>query len=77
VDAAPLGAPLLPPVETVRAVSLHVGVAVARVAVNEGLARVELSDVAREVRNAMWEPAYRPVRAAGHEVSAVPNDPPG
>jgi malate dehydrogenase (oxaloacetate-decarboxylating) len=65
VDAEPLGAPLLPPVETVRAVSLHVGVAVARAAVNEGLARVELPDVVHAVRNAMWEPAYRPVRAVG------------
>jgi malate dehydrogenase (oxaloacetate-decarboxylating) len=65
VDAAPLGAPLTPPVNTVRAVSLHVGVAVARAALTEGLARVELSDVISEVRNAMWEPAYRPVRAVG------------
>jgi malate dehydrogenase (oxaloacetate-decarboxylating) len=65
VDAAPLGAPLTPPVKTVRAVSLHVGVAVARAALTEGLARVELSDVISEVRNAMWEPAYRPVRAVG------------
>ncbi len=65
VDAAPLGAPLTPPVKTVRAVSLHVGVAVARAALTEGLARVELSDVISEVRSAMWEPAYRPVRAVG------------
>jgi malate dehydrogenase (oxaloacetate-decarboxylating) len=64
VDAAPVGAPLLPAVETVRTVSLHVGVAVARVALTEGLARVVLSDVVPEVRSAMWEPAYRPVRAA-------------
>jgi malate dehydrogenase (oxaloacetate-decarboxylating) len=63
VDATPLGAPLTPPVETVRAVSLHVAVAVARAALTEGLARVELSDVIPDVRSAMWEPAYRPVRA--------------
>jgi malate dehydrogenase (oxaloacetate-decarboxylating) len=49
----------------VRAVSLHVAVAVARAAVNEGLARGELSNVVDAVRNAMWEPAYRPVRAVG------------
>ncbi|HEY8676184.1 MAG TPA: NAD-dependent malic enzyme [Candidatus Dormibacteraeota bacterium] len=65
VDAGPLGAPLTPPVDTVRAVSLHVGVAVARAALTEGLARVELSDVISAVRSAMWEPAYRPVRAVG------------
>jgi malate dehydrogenase (oxaloacetate-decarboxylating) len=65
VDAAPLGAPLMPAVETARAVSLHVAVAVARVALSEGLARVELFDVIPEVRSAMWEPAYRLVRAVG------------
>ena len=65
VDATPLGAPLTPPVETVRAVSLHVAVAVARAALTEGLARVELSDVIPDVRSAMWEPAYRAVRAVG------------
>jgi malate dehydrogenase (oxaloacetate-decarboxylating) len=65
VDATPLGAPLTPPVETVRAVSLHVAVAVARAALTEGLARVELSDVVPDVRSAMWEPAYRAVRAVG------------
>lgn len=65
VDPVPLGAPLLPPVETVRAVSIHVAVAVARAAVSEGLARVEPSDLVSEVRSAMWEPVYRPVRAVG------------
>ncbi len=72
VDAAPLGAPLLPPIEAVRTASLHVGVAVARAAVTEGLARVELSDVVAEIRQAMWEPAYRHVRAVGREGSAAP-----
>jgi malate dehydrogenase (oxaloacetate-decarboxylating) len=65
VDPIPLGAPLMPAVETVRAVSLHVAVAVARQALSEGLARVELFDVIPEVRSAMWEPAYRLVRAVG------------
>jgi malate dehydrogenase (oxaloacetate-decarboxylating) len=65
VDPVPLGAPLLPPVETVRAVSMHVGVAVARAAVTEGVARHEPSDLISEVRSAMWEPVYRPVRAVG------------
>ncbi len=64
VDATPPGGSLTPPVETVRAVSLHVGVAVARAAVAEGLARVALPDPVSSVRDAMWEPAYRPVRAA-------------
>jgi malate dehydrogenase (oxaloacetate-decarboxylating) len=44
---------------------MHVGVAVARAALTEGVARHEPSDLISEVRSAMWEPVYRPVRAVG------------
>jgi malate dehydrogenase (oxaloacetate-decarboxylating) len=63
VDARQPGASITPPVDDLRAVSLHVGVAVARAALDEGLARTDLEDLVSQVRNAMWEPAYRPVRA--------------
>jgi malate dehydrogenase (oxaloacetate-decarboxylating) len=63
VDARQPGASITPPVDDLRAVSLHVGVAVARAALEEGLAGRDLEDVTSEVRSAMWEPAYRPVRA--------------
>ncbi|HYM49906.1 MAG TPA: NAD-dependent malic enzyme [Candidatus Limnocylindrales bacterium] len=62
-DPMPMGAPLLPGVEQLRAVSLAVATAVAARAKEEGLARVPLRDVDAEVRAAMWMPVYRPVRA--------------
>jgi malate dehydrogenase (oxaloacetate-decarboxylating) len=63
VDARQPGASITPAVDDLRAVSLHVGVAVARAALDEGLARTDLEDLVSQVRSAMWEPAYRPVRA--------------
>jgi len=63
VDARQPGASITPPVDDLRAVSLHVGVAVARAALDEGLAHADLEDLVSQVRSAMWEPAYRPVRA--------------
>jgi malate dehydrogenase (oxaloacetate-decarboxylating) len=57
-DAARLGSPLLPPMTDLRAVSAAVAVAVARTAVQEGLAQVELSDPIQQVHDAMWRPEY-------------------
>jgi malate dehydrogenase (oxaloacetate-decarboxylating) len=62
VDASELGAAIMPPIDRVRDVSVCVAVAVAQVAVAEGLARANLVDIAGEVRRAMWEPVYREVR---------------
>lgn len=62
VDASESGAATMPPIDRVRDVSVCVAVAVAQVAVAEGLARADLVDIAGEVRRAMWEPIYREVR---------------
>ncbi|HZZ00778.1 MAG TPA: NAD-dependent malic enzyme, partial [Candidatus Baltobacteraceae bacterium] len=58
-----LGASILPPISNVREVSVRVAVAVADQALHEGLGRAHPQDVEAAVRNAMWEPRYRPVRA--------------
>jgi malate dehydrogenase (oxaloacetate-decarboxylating) len=63
VDASESGAAILPPIDRVRDVSVCVAVAVAQVAVTEGLARADVVDIAGEVRRAMWEPVYREVRS--------------
>ncbi|MER5648714.1 NAD-dependent malic enzyme [Streptosporangium sp. NPDC002524] len=63
-DVSAPGASLLPPVGDLREVSATVAVAVARRAAAEGLARVDLPDPVRQVRDAMWQPCYRPVRRA-------------
>jgi malate dehydrogenase (oxaloacetate-decarboxylating) len=53
-----LGAPLLPPVENLRAVSAAVGIAVALAAQKEGLAQASLTDPIQQIHQAMWRPAY-------------------
>ncbi|WP_214366588.1 NAD-dependent malic enzyme [Pseudonocardia sp. H11422] len=57
-DSAGPGAPLLPPIEQLWAVSAAVGAAVARAAADEGLAQVPVTDPERQVEQAMWRPAY-------------------
>jgi malate dehydrogenase (oxaloacetate-decarboxylating) len=62
-DATLPGAALLPPVTSLRAVSVAVAAAVAGAAETEGLAGVRLPDPDRQVREAMWVPAYPRVEA--------------
>jgi malate dehydrogenase (oxaloacetate-decarboxylating) len=52
------GAALLPPVDDLRVVSAAVGVAVARAAVDEGLAETAVNDPIHQVHQAMWRPEY-------------------
>jgi malate dehydrogenase (oxaloacetate-decarboxylating) len=65
VDSDPPGAPLLPQVEALRETSVAVATAVAAAAAKDGVARRVLPDADLEaaVREAMWEPAYRPIKA--------------
>jgi malate dehydrogenase (oxaloacetate-decarboxylating) len=65
VDTATPGAPLLPRVEALRETSVAVAAAVAQAAVADGVATAQLgADPRAAVRALMWEPGYRPVRAA-------------
>jgi malate dehydrogenase (oxaloacetate-decarboxylating) len=65
VDISLPGTPLLPPVSRLRETSVAVAVAVVRAARAEGVAAGGPdTDLAAEMRAAMWEPCYRPVRAA-------------
>jgi malate dehydrogenase (oxaloacetate-decarboxylating) len=64
-DTGTLGAPLLPPVETLRDTSLAVAVAVAQAARRDGVAQtVQDTDLADDIRALMWHPVYRPIRPA-------------
>jgi len=58
------GASLLPHVDDLRGVSATVAVAVAEVAVAEGLARTEFTDIVQQVQDAMWQPTYRRILAS-------------
>jgi malic enzyme len=64
VDVSTPGASLLPQVENLRAASATVAVAVAERADREGLAQAKLTDPVQQVQDAMWQPLYRPVKAA-------------
>ena len=64
VDVSSPGASLLPLVENLRAASATVAAAVAERAGQEGLAQAKLTDPVQQVQDAMWQPAYRPVKAA-------------
>jgi malate dehydrogenase (oxaloacetate-decarboxylating) len=59
------GASLLPHIDDLRSVSMTVAGAVAEAADAEGLARVKLSDIGKQVQDAMWQPEYRQIVAIG------------
>ncbi|HDR7736567.1 oxaloacetate-decarboxylating malate dehydrogenase [Bacillus cereus] len=65
VDTSQPGAPILPEVEELRNISEMVAIEVAKVAVAEGVARVNLSDndIKMVVQEAMWKPEYRQIKA--------------
>lgn len=71
VDASRPGAPVMPPVDQVREVSLRVAAAVARAAKAEGVARAEVGDASAQVRTAMWDPVYRRVRPLTPDAGGV------
>ncbi|WP_214408835.1 NAD-dependent malic enzyme [Sphaerisporangium fuscum] len=64
VDVSAPGASLLPQAEDLREVSAAVAVAVAEQAAKEGLARADLKETSQQVRDAMWQPVYCPLRTA-------------
>jgi malate dehydrogenase (oxaloacetate-decarboxylating) len=58
VDVSAPGAPLVPPVENLRASSATTALAVARAAVADGVATVKTDNWVQAVQDAMWQPAY-------------------
>jgi malate dehydrogenase (oxaloacetate-decarboxylating) len=56
------GGALLPPLDTLRAVSMHVAMAVGRQAADEGLAEVKGEAFVDAVGENVWEPVYLPYR---------------
>ncbi|MFF0630775.1 NAD-dependent malic enzyme [Streptomyces sp. NPDC004296] len=59
VDVSAPGASLLPPVANLRASSATVAVAVARAAVQDGVATKSHDNLVQAVQDAMWDPVYR------------------
>lgn len=52
------GAPLLPPIDNLRAISAAVAISVAVTATNQGLAQRPVSDPVHQVHLSMWRPEY-------------------
>ena len=63
------GASLLPPIEKLHDVSIYVGVEVAKAAIEEGIARADITDVAKAVADAVWEPEYKEFKSVGNWAS--------
>jgi malate dehydrogenase (oxaloacetate-decarboxylating) len=62
-DSTRPGAPLLPPIDSLRKTSVTVAAAVVRAAVVDGVAQSYEEPIEERVAEAMWEPIYRPLRA--------------
>ena len=60
VDVSAPGAPLVPPVENLRASSATTAVAVAQAAIDDGVATSKPGNLVQVVQDAMWQPAYPP-----------------
>jgi malate dehydrogenase (oxaloacetate-decarboxylating) len=58
VDVSTPGAPLVPPVENLRASSATTAVAVARAAAADGVATRKPDNLVQAVQDAMWQPVY-------------------
>ena len=58
VDVSAPGAPLVPPVENLRASSATTAVAVAQAAIDDGVATSKPGNLVQAVQDAMWQPAY-------------------
>ncbi|WP_174727317.1 NAD-dependent malic enzyme [Mesobacillus harenae] len=57
------GASLLPAVDKLQEVSEKVAIEVIRAAFSEGIARTDINDVEKAVREAMWQPEYKEIRS--------------
>jgi malate dehydrogenase (oxaloacetate-decarboxylating) len=58
VDVSAPGAPLVPPVQNLRASSATTAVAVAQAAIDDGVATSSPDDLVQAVQDAMWQPTY-------------------
>ncbi|MBX9975932.1 NAD-dependent malic enzyme [Cytobacillus firmus] len=68
-DSSQPGASLLPSIEKLHDVSIYVAVEVAKAAIEEGIARADITDVAKAVADAVWEPEYKEFKSVGNWAS--------
>jgi malate dehydrogenase (oxaloacetate-decarboxylating) len=68
-DSSTPGASLLPSIEKLHAVSIGVAVEVAKAAIEEGVARADITNVEKAVVDAVWEPEYKEIKNIGNWTS--------
>jgi malate dehydrogenase (oxaloacetate-decarboxylating) len=68
-DSSTPGASLLPSIEKLHAVSIGVAVEVAKAAIEEGVARAEITNIEKAVVDAVWEPEYKAIKNIGNWTS--------
>ncbi|RIW31323.1 NAD-dependent malic enzyme [Bacillus salacetis] len=68
-DSTTPGASLLPSIEKLHPVSITVAVAVAKAAIEEGVARADITNVEKAVVDAVWQPEYKTIKNIGNWAS--------
>ncbi|AWB43374.1 NAD-dependent malic enzyme [Paenibacillus sp. CAA11] len=63
IDSSEPGSPLLPRVKDLQSVSLAVAVAVAKAAIEDGVANHIPADVEQAVKDTIWQPVYKTIKA--------------
>jgi malate dehydrogenase (oxaloacetate-decarboxylating) len=64
-DRSKTGSSLLPPIEKLHDVSIYVAVEVIKAAIEEGIARADITDIDKAVAEAVWRPEYKEIRSVG------------
>ncbi|MFJ8518682.1 NAD-dependent malic enzyme [Lysinibacillus xylanilyticus] len=64
-DTSKPGASLLPSIEKLHEVSKYVAIEVARAAIHEGIAKIDIQDVEKAIEDSMWRPEYREIKSVG------------
>lgn len=64
-DTSKPGASLLPSIEKLHEVSKYVAIEVARAAIHEGIARIDIQDVEKAIEDSMWKPEYKEIKSVG------------
>lgn len=64
-DCNQIGSSLLPSIEKLHDVSIHVAVEVAKAALAEGIARANITDIPKAVVDAVWQPEYKEIKSVG------------
>lgn len=61
-DSSKPGASLLPSIKQLQEVSKTVAIEVAKTAIEEGIAKADITDIEKAITESMWKPEYKTIR---------------